>query len=131
MGRDFRAVGHVLYGEGGAIGPELTGSNRADLDYILYQVLAPNDDVPDAYRMVNVATVDGKVLNGRIADEDDVRLVLETPEGQKSILKNEIDERVLSKLSMMPEGLLSSLKDPEIRDLILYLRAKNQVPLPK
>jgi hypothetical protein len=32
---------------------------------------------------------------------------------------------------MMPEGLLKTLKDDEVRDLIAYLRITAQVPLPK
>ena len=125
------AACHTLFGAGGKVGPDITGSNRANLDYILYQILDPNDDVPDAYRLVIVTTVDGKVLNGRIAEEDPRRLVLETAEGPAVILKQDIDERKRSKLSLMPEGLLEPLKDPEVRDLILYLRSNKQVSLPK
>jgi hypothetical protein len=33
---------HILFGEGGKVGPELTGSNRADLDYLLENVVDPN-----------------------------------------------------------------------------------------
>ena len=55
---------HIMYGEGGKIGPELTGSNRADLDYFLLNVLAPSYDVPEGYRMVTVTSKDGQVLVG-------------------------------------------------------------------
>jgi hypothetical protein len=31
----------------------------------------------------------------------------------------------------MPDGLFDQMKPDEVRDLIAYLRAKEQVPLPK
>ncbi|MCG8584359.1 MAG: c-type cytochrome, partial [Pirellulales bacterium] len=125
------AACHKLFDAGGEVGPEITGANRANLDYILYQIIDPNDDVPETYRMVLVTTLDGLVLNGRVAEEDADRLVLITTEGRKAILKSEIDERVTSPNSIMPEGLLKDLKDDQVRDLILYLRSTKQVPLPK
>jgi putative heme-binding domain-containing protein len=125
------AACHTLYDTGGKVGPDITGANRGDLNYILYQIVDPNDDVPEAYRMVIVTTKDGQVVAGRVTEEDPQRLVLQTPADQKTILKNDIKNRMVSPVSMMPEGLLAILKDNEVRDLILYLRSNKQVPLPK
>jgi putative heme-binding domain-containing protein len=122
---------HKLFGTGGQVGPEITGSNRANLDYILYQIIDPNAEVPEAYRMVMVSTDGGEVISGRIVAEDDQRLTLQTTRERKTILKSEIDERQLSPNSMMPENMLTLLKDDEVRDLILYLRSNKQVSLPK
>ena len=61
---------HTLYGEGGKVGPDLTGSNRANLDYILLNSVDPSYDVPGAYKTVSVLTVDGRVVNGVLAEED-------------------------------------------------------------
>ncbi len=41
---------HTLFGSGGKIGPDLTGSNRADLDYLLHNITDPNAEIPNAYR---------------------------------------------------------------------------------
>jgi hypothetical protein len=46
------------------------------------------------------------------------------------IAKADVKTRVISKVSLMPEGLLSTLKDQEFLDLIQYLRTEKQVPLP-
>ena len=121
---------HVMYGEGGKIGPELTGSNRSDLNYFLLNVLAPSYDVPEGYRMVTITSKDGQVSVGSVVEEDANKVVLNMV-GQKSVIaKSDVKTRVTSKISMMPEGLLLSLKDPEILDLIQYLRTEKQVPLP-
>ncbi len=122
---------HTLFRTGGQVGPDITGSNRANLDYILYQLIDPNDDVPEAYRMVVVTTDDGLIISGRVVEEDEQRLILQTTTERKTILKNEIDERQLSPKSMMPEQMLAALKDNDVRDLILYLRSNKQVRLPE
>ena len=61
---------HKLYGEGGAIGPDLTGSNRGNLEYLLSNVLNPNAEVQDAYRMVVVTTRDGRTHSGNVVVGD-------------------------------------------------------------
>jgi len=121
---------HVLYGEGGKIGPELTGSNRSDLDYFLLNVLAPSYDVPEGYRMVIITSNDGQVSVGNVIEEDANKVVLNMVGQQSVIAKSDVKTRVTSKISMMPEGLLLALKDQEILDLIKYLRTQKQVPLP-
>ena len=121
---------HVMYGEGGKIGPELTGSNRSDLDYFLLNVLAPSYDVPEGYRMVTISSKDGQVSVGNVVEEDANKVVLNMVGQKRVIAKSDVKTRVTSKISMMPEGLLLTLKDPEILDLIKYLRTEKQVPLP-
>jgi len=122
---------HIMYGEGGKIGPELTGSNRSDLDYFLLNVLAPSYDVPEGYRMVIITSKDGQVSVGNVIEEDANKVVLNMVGQQSVIAKTDVKTRVTSKISMMPEGLLLALKDHEVLDLVKYLRTETQVPLPK
>ncbi|MCF6314356.1 MAG: c-type cytochrome [Verrucomicrobiales bacterium] len=122
---------HVLYGDGGKIGPELTGSNRADLDYILLNILDPSGDIPDAYKLVSITTKGGQLLAGTIAQEDEQRIILNMVGVSTTVLKSDIKKRGTSPLSMMPEGLLQTLKPNEIIDLIKYLQSTQQVNLPK
>lgn len=125
------AACHVLYGEGGNVGPELTGANRANLDYILLNSVYPSLDVPYAYRTVSVLTVDGRVVNGVLAEEDDTKIVLRTPEQPRVVIaKDDIDFRKISRQSMMPDGQLDAMKPQEVIDLVKYLRTTEQVELP-
>ena len=125
------AACHVLYGEGGNVGPELTGANRANLDYILLNSVYPSLDVPYAYRTVSVLTVDGRVVNGVLAEEDDTKIVLRTPEQPRVVIaKGDIDFRKISRQSMMPDGQLDAMKPQEVIDLVKYLRTTEQVELP-
>ncbi|NBV34932.1 MAG: dehydrogenase, partial [Proteobacteria bacterium] len=122
---------HMLYGSGGNVGPDLTGSNRANLDYILAQIINPSEIMQEAYHLVVVTTRDGRTVSGIVAAEDAQQLTLRVI-GQDTVLaKSEIQSREKLPISMMPEGLLKALSDEEVRDLISYLRTTSQVPLPK
>ncbi|MCG8649096.1 MAG: c-type cytochrome [Pirellulales bacterium] len=122
---------HLLYGTGGKIGPDLTGSNRANLDYILLNSVDPSYDVPDGYKMVLIQTVDGRLINGVVAEEDNQRVVLKTVEQPTVIIaKVDIENRKVSAKSMMPDGQLDQMTPQQVIDLIKYLRTTEQVELP-
>ncbi len=121
---------HVLFGEGGKIGPELTGSNRADLDYVLSNVLDPSALIGKDYLAQVVATTDGRVLTGIIKAEDDASITLALPNETLTIPKTEIDARRSSDQSMMPEDLWKPLSEHEIRSLVAYLASPAQVSAP-
>ncbi len=118
---------HVLYGKGGKIGPDLTGSNRADLNYILLNMLDPSGDIPEAYQLVTVTKNDGQIIAGTVSDEDHQRLILNSVGLQNTVLKSDIKERATSPYSMMPEGLLLTLADKDVIDLVKYLRTSEPV----
>ena len=123
---------HLMYGEGGKIGPDLTGSNRANLDYFLLNSVDPSYDVPEGYKMVLIQTVDGRLLNGVVAEEDARRVILKTVEQpQVVIAKEDIEARKISSKSMMPDGQLEQMKPQEMLDLIKYLRTTAQVEIEK
>ncbi|MAV37965.1 MAG: hypothetical protein CMJ59_21205 [Planctomycetaceae bacterium] len=123
---------HVIYGTGGNIGPDLTGSNRANLDYILLNSVDPSYDVPEGYKMVIVQTVDGRVLNGVIAEENAQRVILKTVQQPRVvILKEDIEVRSVSKKSIMPDGQLEQMKPQEVIDLVRYLQTVEQVEVKK
>ena len=115
---------HKMYGEGGTIGPDLTGSNRTNLNYLLLNVLEPNAEVPDAYRMVVITTRDGRTHSGNVIAETDRQLTLRVV-GQEGVVINKADiqAREATTVSMMPPGLLDALTDREVVDLVGYLRA--------
>lgn len=125
------AACHTLFGEGGKIGPDLTGSQRANADYVLGKVLDPNAVVPRDYQVTRLVTVTGRVLTGLVKQENDKVLLLQTPTEELRVLKDDIEARERINLSLMPEGQLQALSDREIRDLLAYLAGHEQAPLPK
>ena len=125
------AACHVLYDDGVKIGPELTGSNRADLDYILLNMIDPSGDIPDAYKMVTITTKNGQVLAGTVTEEDANKVVLSMIGQKSTIAKRDIEKRDVSEFSMMPEGQMQTLTDEQVLDLFKYLQTKQQVDPPK
>ncbi len=122
---------HKLFGHGGDIGPDITGSNRADLEYILENVISPSAVVSKDFTMSTIHTVDGRAVTGLVLDETDSAIQLRTVNDTLLIAKSDIEDRVLSELSLMPDGQLDELTENEQRDLIAYLASPSQVPLPK
>lgn len=121
---------HRLFGEGGDIAPDLTGSGRKKPDYILRNLIDPSAEIDAAYRLTTVLTDDGRLYNGFMVHQDDKWLIIRTQDAKIRLSMNEVDELVKSKASMMPEGMLRSFTDEQIRDLLVYLASDDQVPLP-
>ena len=118
---------HVLFGEGGKVGPDITGSNRANLDYVLENLLDPSAVLGKDYRMTIILTLDGRVVSGLVEKETDSAITLRTINDSVVVAKDDIDDRRLSELSVMPERQLDQLKPNEVRDLIGYLASPVQV----
>nr|WP_161501113.1 c-type cytochrome [Rhodopirellula sp. SM50] len=119
---------HLMYGTGGKVGPDLTGSNRANLDYLLLNSVDPSGDVPEGYRTQLIQTVDGRVLTGVLAEEDNQRVVLKTVDQPRVVIaKEDIEARKVSDKSMMPEGQLDQLSRKDLFDLVKYMQTKSQV----
>jgi putative membrane-bound dehydrogenase-like protein len=124
------ATCHTLFGQGGKIGPDLTGSQRANLDYLLDNIVDPSAVVAPAYRMSTIALNDGRVLSGIVFDQPGPTLAIQTPTERLTINRADIDQIRKSELSLMPDGLLDVLPEKEIRDLIAYLMSPQQISLP-
>jgi putative membrane-bound dehydrogenase-like protein len=125
------ATCHTLFGEGARIGPELTGSQRGNPEYLLNKLLDPSAVVAKDYQMVVLTTSDGRTLSGLVKEENDRALTLQTATQAIRLAKTDVEERRQSTQSLMPDNLLTPLKDEEVRDLIAYLAGDGQVPLPK
>jgi putative membrane-bound dehydrogenase-like protein len=124
------ATCHKLFGEGSAIGPELTGSQRANLDYILENVLDPSSLVPREYKVNVFQLADGRIVQGIVIQETPQVLTVQTPNQPVHLPVGDIDARKESPVSLMPEGLFAQLSPDEIRDLVAYLALPAPLPNP-
>ncbi len=119
---------HRMYGEGANMGPDLTGSNRANIPYLLSNIIEPSRELQDDYKMVVVTTQDGRTYSGNIIAESDRQLTMRIV-GQEELIinKSEIRSKEVSPKSMMPEGLLNTLTESEILDLVAFLQTTEDV----
>jgi putative membrane-bound dehydrogenase-like protein len=120
---------HTLYGVGNTIGPNLTGANRSDPEYLLSNIVDPSAVIAKEYQATVVTTTDGRVITGIVSAENDKSVTLRTATDTIIVPKQEIDERTLSPVSMMPEDQLKQFSPHEILSLFAYLRGKEQVPM--
>jgi putative heme-binding domain-containing protein len=115
---------HKLFGEGESIGPELTGTERGNLDFLLNSLVDPSALVRKEYQAQSIALKDGRVLTGLIIDENDRQVTLLDQKRHKTqIARDDIEQTAPSQTSLMPEGLLDQLSEPHIRDLFRYLQS--------
>ena len=116
------AACHTLFGEGGSIGPDLTGSGRKDLHYLLENIVDPGAVLGKAFQLSTITMKDTRVLSGMIAEENADSIVLQTLVDRQILQRAQIATIQRSDQSMMPEGLLDNLSNTQIRDLIGYLQ---------
>ena len=118
---------HMLFGEGGTIAPNLTGSGRASSDYVLQNLVDPSAEIDAAYRLTTLITNDGRLLSGFIVQQDDRGIIFRTQDARIRIEMKDVDELTTNDISMMPEGMLQTFTDEQVRDLLLYLASPSQV----
>jgi len=115
---------HRLLGEGQNVGPDLTGSNRADLDYLLDNVLDPNAVIGKDYQLNIFELNDGRIASGVIKEETAAAYKVTMPGGIEQIVtKAEVKKRTLSPVSTMPEGLFDALPAEMLLHLVKYLQS--------
>ncbi|MEI6712242.1 MAG: PVC-type heme-binding CxxCH protein [Verrucomicrobiota bacterium] len=124
--RGMCAICHTMFGTGGNIGPQLTGS-YSDTDYLLHNILDPNAEIGKDFQQVFIETKDGSLRAGIVASEDSTSVTLKTLAGTVTIPLNEIRSRKVSPDSMMPTGLLGGLQEADVRNLFLYLRQAKEL----
>ncbi|HUY32011.1 MAG TPA: family 16 glycoside hydrolase, partial [Pirellulales bacterium] len=119
---------HTLFDTGGKVGPELTGSNRANLDYILSNLLDPSALIGKDYQATVIQTLDGRTLTGIVRAENDDAVTLASANETVVVPKGEIEVRELSAKSMMPDDQLKPFTEHDIRSLVAYLASPLQTP---
>lgn len=119
------AACHKLFGEGGAVGPDLTGYERTNLEPMILSIVDPSDAIREGFVQHLVATKDGRTLVGLIAERDGDRLVLVDARGERTVVPSgQVEKQRMMESSMMPEGGLDGLSDQQVRDLFAYLASK-------
>jgi putative membrane-bound dehydrogenase-like protein len=120
---------HTLFGTGSKVGPELTGSNRANLDYLLENILDPSAVIPKEYAATLIELKSGRFVTGLVRGETPAALTVITANETLTIPRSDIESIRPSDVSMMPDDLLKPLTKEEVRSLIAYLQSPAQVPI--
>jgi putative heme-binding domain-containing protein len=119
---------HRFAGEGGIIGPDLTGvGKRFTNEYLIETLIEPSKTISDQYQASVFVTSDGRTITGKVANlSGDNLMVIENmldPGKLTNVNVRTIEEQHPSPISMMPVGLLNTLNRDEVLDLLAYLRS--------
>jgi putative heme-binding domain-containing protein len=124
---------HRMNGEGGQVGPDLVqvkqklSDRKATLEDVLREIIEPSKVVEEKFRAQTLVLTDGRLVTGIVEAESDqeVRMRVNPLDGKEDtatvIPKEQIQERVPSEVSLMPMGLLNTLSDEEVLDLLAYV----------
>jgi putative heme-binding domain-containing protein len=116
---------HKLFGEGGDVGPELTGYERTNAMYWMENIVDPSAIIREEYTTFIIRTTDGRALTGLVANQDRTTVSLRDQEGRLTrIARSKIEDMRASPVSLMPEGQLKTLSDRQVRDLFAYLMSR-------
>jgi putative heme-binding domain-containing protein len=123
MARCF--VCHKLFGEGGTIGPELTGYDRTNADFWLDNMFTPSLEIREGFGAYIVKTKGGQILTGLIDAQDGSGIVIKDMANNKTAVKQaDIEKMEASPISLMPEGLTTGMSDADLKDFFAYLMKK-------
>jgi putative heme-binding domain-containing protein len=126
---------HRFDNEGGSQGPDLTGAGaKFNLYDLVETIIDPNKEISDQYANAEIDTLDGRKVVGRIINfsGDNMTLLpnMLAPNETIAVKRGDVDRIVLSKISPMPAGLLDTLNEDEIIDLMAYLLARGDRTAP-
>jgi len=124
---------HVVAGHGINLGPDLAESVKTlKGEELLRQIIEPSSKIHEKFQNYQFLTSEGRAFTGVIVKEDkktyQVATNLLTPNSLITINKKDIDEKIASKVSPMPTGLLNVLVKEEVLDLLRYLEAAGKLP---
>jgi putative heme-binding domain-containing protein len=122
---------HRFASEGGSFGPDLSGlAGRFSVRDLLESVVDPSKVISDQYQAVVIRTTDGRIVTGRIINLSGDGMTINTDMlnpgqgGSTSVRRSQIEEMQPSKTSMMPVGLLDTMNEDEVLDLLAFLLSR-------
>jgi putative heme-binding domain-containing protein len=113
---------HKMYGQGQEVGPDITSNGRNDFDQLVSNVFDPSLVIGPGYQATTIATADGRVLTGLLAEDGKDRVVLKIQGGKiETIPREQVEEIKTAEVSLMPEEIEKQLSTQEVADLFAFL----------
>ncbi len=114
---------HMINGQGGLIGPNLSGAGAMGMEAVIRNIIEPNAAIEAAYRIFQVKLKAGEVIEAFYVSEDATAYVIRQAGGaDRRVPKAEVASAKYLRRSLMPEGLLDGFTDEQVTDLFAYLK---------
>jgi putative membrane-bound dehydrogenase-like protein len=116
---------HALRGEGGRVGPDLTGYDRKDVESLLVSIVDPSAAIRPEFAAYVIETTDGRLFNGPVVESGAEVVTVEeglAPATTRfTVARSQVKRMAESPVSRMPDGLIEALSPQQVRDLFAYL----------
>jgi quinoprotein glucose dehydrogenase len=113
---------HKIRGQGGEVGPELTGiGGKKDRRYLLQALVTPDAQIAEGFDTKVLALKDGRLVSGIVKRADEHELTLVNAEAHTLVVPRAQIEEETRGQSAMPQDVSQKLTRQELRDLIEYL----------
>lgn len=111
------------------LGPDLTLLGKGtSTEFLIESILEPSKSIRKGFETVTLAAADGRNVSGLLIEENADEVIVNDPSGEGEgkrirLKKREIEMRRMDQTSIMPVGLVNSLRSrQEFLDLIRFLR---------
>jgi putative heme-binding domain-containing protein len=117
---------HLAGNLGQNVGPSIASIGTKTAQELLVSILDPNREVDPRYLNYTMTLADDRTTSGIIVTESPTAITLKRADGQgETVLRSQIAEVRLTKLSLMPEGLEEKITTAEMADLMAFLLSAN------
>ena len=117
------ATCHRIGDLGVNVAPDISDSRTKQPAQILADILQPNRAIDNNFISYTIATTDGQLLTGVIANETSTSVTLRQPEGKEAtLLRSQIEEMRSNGISLMPDGLEKNIPHQEMADLLSFIK---------
>jgi putative membrane-bound dehydrogenase-like protein len=120
------ATCHRMEGVGGQVGPDLTRLwDTMTVEKILESIVDPSKEIKEGFQTYRLTTTDSKVITGLKVKEDAKEVVIRDANGRDNrVAKDEIEALAPSKLSLMPDNVVSQISYDQFIDLLAFLKSR-------
>jgi putative membrane-bound dehydrogenase-like protein len=123
---------HAVAGQGGQVGPDLAGIGlKYQREELMTAILEPSKVIAQGYETMVLTTTKGTTLTGVFKGETADVVNLMDAEGKAHVVaKKDIEDRSISPVSTMPNGLNEGMTLQDFTDLVAFLEARREETTP-
>ncbi len=122
------ATCHKMEGVGGAVGPDLSRLwDTMTVEKILESIVDPSKEIKEGFQTYRLTTTDSKVYAGLKVKDDAKEVIIRDATGRDNrVAKEDVEALVPSKISLMPDNVVSQITFEQFIDLLAFLKSKSE-----